>query len=284
MTDKLTRVPEPKARALWERAIELQQSAERKPGTRRQFAAPDAGGYTLEQIVASAEDAGVDSEFIRLAVAEARLPHGDSGNPGHWTARVMRRVTGAPDALEVTGTIGAPPDRAIPAFQRVLSQPEYRLVLADRVGPDPPLEGVLVYRIDTPAFGGGSFHGAMTVADAKILFVTAREDGGRTVLQFRLPHFEHGANLVLTGLFSAGLGTTGAYGGTAAGTSLAGLLGTASVAAMAGPAAAGAVIGGALGVAGFRSLNRWGRRKGRTALQQLLHAVQLEADTPSSGG
>jgi hypothetical protein len=278
----MNRIPEKEARKLWQRAIELQETAERKQGPGRALAAPDADGYSLQQIVEAAHGAGINPEYVRLAVAEARLPDAADFDRSRWTARWHRVLVGTADVLDVEGHVATPPARAVAAFRAVVATPAFALVLADRVGKDPPLDGVLVYRIDPPTFGGGNFHGAMVVADAKVILVTARPSEGGTMLRLRLPLREHGVNLGITGALATGGGAAGAAGGVSAGGALAAALGTTSLAVIAGPAVIGAVAGGVLGIGAFRSLSHWGRRKGVIAVRQLLQTVALEAEADSA--
>jgi hypothetical protein len=281
----MNRIPEQEARRLWQRAIEIQETAEQRQAGGKALTTPDAGGYSLQQIVEAAQGAGINPEYVRLAVAEARLPDAADFDRNRIAARVHRVLVGAADVLEVTGYVQAPPSKAVAAFRTVVASEAFALVLADRVGPDPPHDGVLVYRIEAPTFGLREFHGAMSVADAKVVLVTARPVEGGTLLRLRLPLHQHGVNLGITGVLATGGGAAGGYGGASAGAALAAALGTASLAVVAGPALLGAAVGGALGVAGFRRVSHWGRRKGVQAAKRLLQAVALEVDAgPAADG
>jgi hypothetical protein len=278
VADLSPRIPEDEARALWQRAIELQVSAEQAHAGSRRLAPGRMDGLSLDQVVEAAEGAGIDPTYVRLAVAEQRLPDANQMRRDRWTARWARQLLAEVDAIEVTARIQAPPERTIPAFDAVVARPAFQLLLEDRVGPDPPLDGVLVYRIESPSSIATSFHGAMVVADARVVLLTAEDEGDVTLLRLRLPRYEHGVNLALTGGLAGGLGTAGGFGGAAAGSALAGMLGTASAVLVAGPAGIGALAGAAIGVAGFRRLSGWGRRKGESALRRLLQAVAVEAE------
>jgi hypothetical protein len=269
-------LPEQEARRLLQRATEIQAAAEQRQAGRNALKEPEGGGYSLQQIVEAAQEAGINPEYVRIAVAEARLPDAAAFDRDRLTARLHRVLVGAADVLEVTGRVEAPLAEAVAAFRAVVSRPSFELVLADRVGPNPPLDGVLVYRVVPPTFGQREFHGAMTVADAKVVLVTAQSVEGGTLFRLRLPLHQHGVNLGITGVLATGGGAAGGYGGATAGASLAAALGTASLAVVATPALMGAAIGGALGVACFRKVSHWGRRKGLQAIQRLLQTVALE--------
>jgi hypothetical protein len=275
MTDQPQRIPDEDARDLWERAIELQASAEssavRLPSAVRER------GLSLDQVVAAAKGAGIDPTFVRMAVAERRLPDADEVRRDRRTARWARSLLAGVEAIEVGGVVPAPPERAVAAFDAVVARPSFQMVLEDRVGPDPPLEGVLVYRIHGHAGTTSSFHPAMAVADVRVMMVTAEAEGDGTIVRLRLPQFEHGTNLVLWGGITGGSGVAGGFGGAAAGAALGSVVGTASTLLVAGTAGAGALAAGATALAGSRAIAAWGRRKGVHELQRLLRTVAIEA-------
>lgn len=276
MTGHTPMIPEEEARVLWERAIELQARAESGSASLPRLK-PDDTGLSMEQVVDAAAGAGIDPVFVRLAVAEQRLPDAHEVRRDRRTARWARALLAGVDAIEVAAVIPAPPDRALAAFQSVVAQPSFRMVLEDRVGPDPPLDGVLVYRMDRQAWFGSTFHDAMTVADTRVVLVTGEPENDRTLLRLRAPQYEHGTNLVLWGGITGGTGVAGGYGGAAAGTALGGMLGTGSALLVAGTAGAGALAAGAVALAGSRAITGWGRRKGQRELKRLLQAVAAEA-------
>lgn len=276
MTDQTPRIPEDEAHAVWERAIELQTRAE--SGSRGlPRAASGEFGLSFDQVVDAAEGAGIDRVFVRLALAEKRLPDAAEVRRDRRTARWARTLLASVDAIEVAAVIPAPPDRTLAAFDAVVARSSFHMAMEDRVGPDPPLDGVLVYRIDGHAGISSSFHSAMQVADARVVLVTGDVEGDRTVLRLRLPQFEHGTNLVLWGGITGGSGVAGGYGGAAAGTALGSVLGTGSTLLIAGTAGAGALAAGAIALAGSRAITGWGRSKGERELQRLLQAVTAEA-------
>jgi len=280
MSDRQPIIADEEARAIWKRAGELQLGAESSVADPQGPSLDVDAGYSLAEVVEAAEEAGIDAQSVFLALAERRLPEAAEVHRERWAARSFHAlVRGREQAIEAERRFNAPPDRVVQAFRAVVSQPAFELILEDRVGPDPLENGVMVFRIPDSL---QTFHGEMKLADTRIVLLTARAERGGTLLRLRLPRFEQGLNLVLTGGLAGLFGTGGGYGGATLGGILAGTLGTASVVAMAAPAAAGALVGGALGVTGFRAVDRWGGRKGRTALGRLLQTVALEVE--SRGG
>jgi len=134
-SDAPGRIPDDEARGLWQRAIELQMAAERQGESPKLSGGPTVG-FSLEGIVRAAEGAGIDPDHVLVALAERRLP----------------------DALEASALIAAPPARAMEVSNDVVARSAFSLTLEDRVGPDPPQDGVFVYRIDRPSPAASSFH------------------------------------------------------------------------------------------------------------------------------
>lgn len=278
MSDHSRDIPEEVARGLWYRAAELQSTEESFPATPEPLATPPERGFSLDQVLSAATDAGIDRRHVYVALAESNLPDAVESRRDHWTARWVRSLTRQGDALEVSQVVEAPAARTLSAFDSVVSIPAFHLVQENRLGPAPPLDGVVVYRIEASSGFGASFHGAMHLADARVLLLTARDQGERTVLHLRAPYFDHGVNLAVAGGMTGILGAAGGAGGSATGSALVAALGATSPILASAPAVLGVGVGGALGVAGFRQLCGWGRRKGETALRRLLQAVALEAE------
>jgi len=276
VSEKTPKFSDQEARELWRRAVELQADAESTAPRSRALQSGAEAGFSLEQVLEAAESAGIGADFVQMAIAERRLPEADQLCPGRRTARWHHTLLRDDHAIEVSRLIDAPPERTLAAFRDVVAKPAFHLVPEDRVGPDPPLQGVLVYRIDGSQSISSSFHGAMTVADARVVLVTARVDERGTLLLLRVPKFDHAINLTLTSGLVGGLGVGGGYGGTAVGSALAAAMGTASIALVAAPVALGALVGAGLGLGGCRGVYRWGRRKGEEALRRLLQTVALE--------
>lgn len=280
MSQRPAKIADAEAHALWERAIEIQAAAERGRPEFRSLPAQRAEYLSLEEVVEVAKDAGVDPNYMYLALAERGLPDAEKIRRDRRVVRWARLVTRAGDAIEISQLIDAPPERVAAAFAAVVAKPFFALSLEDRVGPNPPYDGVLVYRVVQPAGWGTSmtFHGAMAMADIRVMMLALSAEGARTRLHLRLPYFAHGANLSVAGMLAGCLGASGGYGGAVAGSAIAGMLGSAALSVIAAPAAMGLLAGGALGVAGSRGLMRWGVRKGEVELRRLLKVVALEAE------
>ncbi|MGH7463275.1 MAG: hypothetical protein ACREMA_19890, partial [Longimicrobiales bacterium] len=209
------RITEEEARALWQRAAELQSAAE-KAGQRIKALTPaDGEGFSLEQVSAGAQGAGIDPDYVRLALAERRLPDAHAIRPDRRDARWFRRLMGnAPDAIEFERMLNAPGAVVLPALRSVFTGPPFALIPESSLGEDLLRDGVLVYRINklsTP------FHNDLEWADARVIIVALRAEGDRTRVRVRVPLFRRGINLALTG-GSAGLfGAGGTWGGATIG-------------------------------------------------------------------
>lgn len=275
------RVTDEEARELWRRAAELHAAAERSRTTRAVVRTGERG-LTLEDVSAAAEGAGIGGDYVRLALAERRLPDGDAIRRDRWAARWLRRVVGDADAIEVSRVVRAGPARVLAAFRAIAERPPYGLRLEDGIGEDPLRDGVLIYR--RAAQAPSAFDGALELADARVVFVTVRPEGeGGARLRVRVPLFRRGVNLTLGGVSAGMLGAGGSWGGWTLGGALAAALGVASAAALVLPAGVGAVAGGALGLAGFRRLYHGLVRRAESALRGLLGAVAIEAEGSAPG-
>lgn len=281
MTAGEPRVSEREARELWRRAAELQAADERKRVTRRATVPPAAEDLSLADVAGAAEGAGIEPDYVRLALAERRLVDADQIRRDRWTARSLRAVVGEKDAIEVSRVIAASPDHVLRAFQAVGSRPEFALIPEDGIGHDALVDGVLVYRLQGSS---SSFHSCLSYADARVVLVTVRAYGDGARIRLRVPLFRRGLNLAVAGGLSGTTGGLGAMGGGAAGSALAGWIGTASVAVLMAPAVVGALGGAAAGVVGFRKLYGSAVQAGEGAMRRLMHAVALEAEGPFPAG
>lgn len=266
---------EQEARELWRRAVELQAADERKRVGPRTPVPAAAEDLSLAQVSEAAEGAGIEPDYVRLALAERRLADAHEIRRDRWTARWLRFVVGEVDAIDMSSVIDASPDRVLRAFKAVISTPEFELLPEDSIGEDPLADAVLVYRIE----GSTSFHSQLSFGDARVALVTVRAEDDRTRIRVRVPLFRRGVNLAVAGGLTGGMGALGTAGGSAAGGALAAWIGTASLAVVMGPAVVGALAGGAAGVAGFRKLYGMGTRTGETAVKRLIHATARDASS-----
>lgn len=272
--DREPRIGDEEARDLWRHAVELQMAAEREPGARRALKEGEATGLSLAQVSEVARGAGIDPEFVVLALAERRLPDSEAIRRDRTAVRWMNRLGGA-DVFQAVRVLDAPPAVVLDAFRAVAATPAFHMEHEATLGHDPVQDAVLVYRIESIA--ASSFHSEMDLADARVILVTMRPEGNGTRLRLRIPRFRRGLNLTIAGVCTGVLGAGGSFGGAAAGGAIAALLGTASLAVVAAPAVLGALVGGSAGLAGYRQLDRWVFRSGEKSLNRLLRAVAVEA-------
>ena len=289
MSDDETRISEDEARALWRRAAELQAEAARRLEERSQQLAPrehsadpaEATGYRLEDVRAAAEGAGISSEFLERALVESRnraLVEGARARPSAMAARFLGHP---PLTLEMSRVIRAPADEVYAAMQRILPGHPFRLSLIDHHGADPLDGGVLVFKVPaysyTAVTADQSFAYEMAMADLKQLLFSLRRletnpPATELTVQASLTH-SHKLTLWVGGSISGVFGVGGAFVGAAAGVAL-GIGGLAV-----GAAAAGFLAGGAAAMLGWRGLYRYGLRRGKKAIQNLLGSIAVDIET-----
>jgi hypothetical protein len=275
MSRKQPTISEEQARELWQRALELQNAAERSKPDPHALITSDQNDLSLDQVATAAEGAGIDPDYVRMALAERQLPDADRIDPQLWTARWVKRILREADAIEETRFIAASPAQVVAALKTVSIRPEFELIHEAVIGDDPARDGVLVYRL--PIKNDTSFHQNLNFTDARVLLFAIRPDGEGTRVRLRMPLFRRGINLALLGGASGLAGLGGMSAGTAVVGSLAGVIGATAVVAMV-PIVAGAA-GAVLGVGAFRSLYRWGVGSGRSSALRLLQAVEAEAES-----
>ncbi len=264
---------EEEAARLWQRAAQLQAEAAQKAEALAEESESVEGnvdrpeGYELTHVRSAALEVGIGSEFVDAAVAdlhaERALPEGKRG----W--RLARRILKhSPDTINVRRVIEAAPAEVLSAMWDVFPREPYRLTLTDQTG-DPLKGGVLVF--DTQGLNSPFPQGlALEARHAGIrqVFLSLRPISGATPsceVTLRGP-VELSHNLGV-GLVSAG--------GAAAGV----LVGLSMVLGPVGPVVAavltvgGVVVGGGLGVKGYRALYAYGVRRARRSLEGLLGAV-----------
>jgi hypothetical protein len=260
-------ISDEQARALWQRAAELQEAAEREP---RALTAPvPDDGLTLEQIAVAAAGAGIDPDYVRVALAEQQLDDADQLDRTNWKARWLRAVLRVTDAMDVTHAIAASPEHVLAALKATVSKPAFEMASEGMLGENPLQDGILIYRLA----GASSFHKSLDLADARVLLFTLRQDGDQTRVRIRVPLYRRGINLGLT----TGTAALGAWGGFAGGTAVSSIIaGVVGVTAL--PVIAGAGIGALLGVGVYRGGYRLVYRGGLTAIRRLLQAITAEAN------
>jgi hypothetical protein len=263
------RISEEQARELWRRAAEL-QAAEQHRHDRLPAGERAPAGLSLEQVATAAEGAGIDPDYVRVALAEKQLPDSDRIDRDLWSARWLRAILREPDVIEAARPIAAPPARVHEALRIIAARPAYDLVHETTIGDDPLHDAVLVYRLGNTS---STFQNEMNFADARVLLCMLRPDEAGTRVSVRVPLYRRGVNLALTGGSAALLG----WGGAAGGAAVSAIFGTAAL-AMA-PVVAGGMAGALAGVAAYRGLYRLVYRGGVRAVKQLLQSIAMEAET-----
>lgn len=286
------------ARALWERAMELQlEAARRKEGEEEGQAMvlkEDTGaGFRLEDVTEAAREAGISSEYMELALAEQEVTRKRQDWKRGRSGGAARRLLAPRDtAIEVSRTIRREPSEVLAAMQRIFPHNPYGLILEDTRGDDPLAGGTLIFKVPSmQAYASGTtFSMDMawgTVTHLLVSLRPAETAGGSppaTQVVIRAPLVEHDWQSYWLGLTMSGtMGAIGGGAGLAAGLALAGAtaLGPLAVAAVALPSLLGVGGGGALGVWASRGTHRHGIRKSRESLESLLQV--LDANTRTGG-
>lgn len=278
---------EERARRLWARASELQEEAFRKRERNsdhpvRQDREP---GFELEHVRAAAVEAGIQKEFVDLAVAE--LVAGAEPPDPVLERRIARFLDSRRYALEAIRVIDAPPDVVLRRLTEMVTRDPYGLTLLDHVGSDVIEGGALVFKTPQMMERKGEFGTAINYSDMRELFFQARAAAdGRTELRVRAPllyarKLNYRVGVGLAGTIAAGTGT-----GTAAATAalvLGAVAGPLGWVVVGGAALLGATGGALVGVKSYRRLFRYGIKKGQEALDGLLRAVAVNIKARRSG-
>jgi hypothetical protein len=273
---------EEEAARFWQRAAQLQaEAADRADGLAREPEDEDADadapeGYALTHVRAAALEAGISEKFMDAALAdlqaERALPRKKSG----WS--LARSILKHPtDTITVRRVIDAAPQDVLAAMQDIFPREPYRLTLSDQKG-DLLDGGVLIF--DIQGFGAIAPEGLARDAGfsgLRQVWVSLRPIEGATsscevtlrgpvawgygmgFLQGVLATGFIGAPGVLLGVLGYGLSNVPEGGPF---TALAAIL-----------IAVGGLVGGGLGVKGYRAAYRFGIRRGRKALEGLLGAL-----------
>jgi hypothetical protein len=300
---------EEEARALWERALEMQLEAARREDESAAGALVagaesgagahgDVDGLRVEEVTAAAREAGIGGDFMAMALAEREVTRkqerwlrGRGGAGARWL------LPDQPRAIELTRIIRASPRTVLDAMQRIFPALPYHLELVDSRGENPLEDGILVFRVPgMQAYtSGATFAWEMTYGTVTHLLLSIRpaapggdgKDPAASKVTLRAPLLEHTRQSYWLSLASAGLLGLGGGGiGVAVGLSLVGggavlpVVGAGVV--LAGSAAMGAGGGGSLGTWGARALYRWGIGKATGALERLLQVVDVNARTGGS--
>lgn len=150
-------VSEERAAAIWRRASQLQAEAsqrlERRLNRPSERLRPDGitgEGYRLDQVSAAAVEAGINAEFVALAVAEQPRGRIESEEAvlSPFQEAMVRRVLRSPEtSLSVSAVVPGTPREVLAAIGSVFQGYPYGLKLREQVGPHPLDGGVLQFGV-----------------------------------------------------------------------------------------------------------------------------------------
>jgi predicted Ser/Thr protein kinase len=283
---------EESAKAVWLRAAQLQADAARRVKDRTaqaeafatgvQPSAPTTG-YRRTDVAAAAVEAGIGAEFVQLALAELPAENPELPVVVERESRFRRIVLGNVDqSMRVSRMIAASPRAVLESVGRVFPGPPHGLLFRDTVGGHPLDGGVLTFTVK-PIVSGDYLGGQglstlryyLGVIDAYLLRVTLHPVPGdpRRCEVVITTDLRKGVNKNAR----VGLGIGGVTGGVGAavGAAIAAAEGAALLAV---PLAAGLLGMLGAGMIGLYRLGyRWGLRKARGELENLLDAVHADA-------
>jgi len=273
---------------LWRRATELQRAATNPELDGEEGAGvlppEDPDAIPVDRVLAAAEEAGIPTENVLLAMAERDLSDAQELDPDRRSARWLRKWVSETDAIEVSQVLRASVEEVVQATERVTATDTYRLGLENRWGNESQGPVVLAYRNQGVSLGMTSwFHSNLELGDGRVLLVTLHRVEDGTHLRIRLPLYRRDLNLALAGGSMGLFGFGGTAGAASVGNAVAGLMGVAAVPAAVALGVAGALVGAGVGRWGFQRLYGWGCGKGRAAVGQFAKAVAMEVAEATPG-
>ena len=269
------------ATRLWERAAQLQaEAARRVEAPDVHGAATSPPGYALTHVRSAAVEAGIANEFVDAALDDLRaqraLPEVAKAN-----SLARRFLNHPPDTITVRRVVEATPREVLSAMEAVLPEEPFRLTSTDLRG-DPLDRGVLVFDIQglSAPFPQG-FALEAKWSGLRQVFVSLRPIEGATPsceVTMHSPVTSHKVGLVQGLVATAVTGGAGFVMGVALGVAI----GIAPLVAVA--AGGGLLVGGGLGLKGYRAVYAYSMRRGRKALEGLVGAVAVRAQGVWQGG
>ncbi|MGE0439028.1 MAG: serine/threonine-protein kinase [Gemmatimonadales bacterium] len=271
---------EGEARAIWQRAAELQAEAATRIRTANRtgeglVAAGPETGFRVRDVEQAAIEAGIAAEFVAIAMAERQ--DAASVDAAESTAREERLWTSMlgteQRSLSVVRTVSGTPRQVLDAIGRTFPQTPFRLTLRDTIGGHPLDGGVLIFDIPRQLVQDGGvsmFAYRMTQIELHQIQVTLRSlAAGGTEVRL-LGDLRPGLRKNwVTDKWMAGIATAlGGAGGTAVG---AGALGLGLLAA--GPAVLGAGLLGGTALAWYRWAYRAALSKAAEELGRMIDRV-----------
>ncbi|MBO6574427.1 MAG: hypothetical protein JJ896_03340 [Rhodothermales bacterium] len=280
------------AKAIWSIASRLQAEASRRLDERSRVIAESSGtpsqSFSLDEIRHIGDEAGINAQFIDLAVRQHAAQKLDVGAPSPEQVALAERLLGSnEEQISISRVIHADRESVLKAVEDIFTSERYNLQLVEAIGdPRNLADSTLIFRVPTSeimtAAGGiNSFAYAMSHSTLNRMTATLHEiDAERTEVSlqvdlsaskwrsFRVGGWISGGMAAFTALMTALI---------AANKSAMGWVGIAGLTASI-SAAVGLAFGWATGW-GYR----YGLRKGKQAMQDLLGAVDIEARTGGFG-
>ncbi len=265
---------EEEAARLWERAAHLQAEAARRIEAPDVHGAATASpGYALTRVRSAALEAGIANEFVDAALADLRAERA-APKAKKSTSLARRFLKHPPDTITARRVVEATPREVLSAMEAVFPDEPFRLTLTDQQG-DPLDRGVLVFDIQgLSAHFPQGFALEARESGLRRVFVSLRPIEGSTLsceMTAYSPVTSHNVGLVV-GVVAAAV-TGGAGFGVGVGLGL--VIGIAPLLPVV--AVGGVLVGGGLGVKGFRAVYAWSMRRGQKALQGRVGAVAVRA-------
>ncbi|MGH7718395.1 MAG: protein kinase domain-containing protein, partial [Gemmatimonadaceae bacterium] len=284
-------ISEEEAAAIWRRAAQLQAEASRR--LERRLARPaerlrtdsTGEGYRLAEVAAAAAEAGINSEFVALAVAERPAETGGSraGDLTPFQERVARRLLKARErSISASRVIAAAPSEVLGCIGSVFQGYPYDLRLRETVGGHPLDGGVMLFDVpprDAMGATGPSmnFKHYMGALEQRQLRVTLHPLSGERAACEVTVYGDLRSTVRRHARWAVPATALGAGGGGAAGYAL----GASALALGAGLAALPAVIGAAATGAGtallYGAAYRIGVRRALRQLEKLLADLDANA-------
>lgn len=280
-----TGLSEEQARRLWQRAAELQAEAAAREdpgeGEVAEGPHPEEGqsGYSLVHVRQAALEAGIQAEFLDLALAEEALLELEGGARETRTDRAARRFLGHPEnAVEIRRTFPFPAARVWPVLERTLTTAPHYLDVLEVRGGDPRAGGVVSFEIPSGYQNVDSLQNAAAFSEVRrlLLRLVPEGDGTSCNVLIRAPLRRSRRVSYVLGVPLSGVGGL-AGGGT--GLAIAAVaLGSGGLAAAVavGLAGVGVVGGWGLTRTGIKALHRWGLRVLERSFRRVLSRVERE--------
>ncbi|MDX2192732.1 MAG: protein kinase [Gemmatimonadales bacterium] len=282
------------AEQVWLRAAQLQAEAAQRIEARSRTGAlapvqrAPTDGYALRDVEAAAVEAGIQSEYVALAMAElgpalagAVTPTEELTAPEEQAAALLLGSTAR--GLDVTRRIRGAPARVLEALGQLCTAAPHEWRLVDTIGGHPLDGGVMVFEVplyrlsagDTASPGVNMLRYRLTQLEADRLQLSLVPAEGGRATDVRIHADLRGGirkNLRGAHLYAASIG--GAAGLLGFGIGLSKKMMALAAAQALGPAALGLCVAGLLTYAGYRASYRGALEATSEELQRLLERLE----------